>query len=82
MDLRWTHRGLSSALVHPSGVCRGEVVRWSPLPSCWSWGAYCHGRDGRFSVYLGHFATRAAAMRAVAGATDAKKGFFPEGSGG
>jgi hypothetical protein len=68
---RWDHNRTQSRLVNPSGVWVGEAARVRP-GGVTRWAA-CLFRDWRYHG-LGTFATRAAAMRAVASACDAKKG--------
>jgi hypothetical protein len=67
VGLRWVRAGVFLRLEDDAGRCRGEVVRSVLRRRSWLGWA-----DPRM---LDFFPTRAAAMRAVASACDAKKGY-------
>jgi hypothetical protein len=72
VSLHWHHAAWASSLCNGHGVCLGDVYR----DDLGSWGTYGQAGDGNAGqVHLGHYPTRAAAMRAVASACDPKK--FP-----
>jgi hypothetical protein len=69
VGLRWVRAGLFLRLEDDAGRCRGEVVR--SFLSRKNWLGWADPR------LVDSFPTRAAAMRAVAGRCDPKKGYDP-----